>query len=391
MKTTRSIIGLALLLIAVPAIRLQAEEQASLHPKFSDAIKSLAADVIKYVDSEPETERGIRVGSWDGPGGGGSLISITLRETLQSAGITIKKISGYSVSGSYEQDQNATGRHVTVVTAAIKNTSGNEVHVLRRRLITDDKIAIKLFGVTVDNTAAADAEETQLAQADDKTPSETPIESPSKTQSHLRETIANPKTSTIHVSSNPGGTQSIVRFAKDSPYGIELMVREAGGAFNTCQIAVEDGLPFTDINEKQIYAIKIHNATGNPVGVDISIDGVNIFAFSDNPAWKKLGKVLIRPGHGVIKGWSGKGTAVNEFTIVEYGESAAAELGLFEGVGSITAVFHPAQEKKSATGRGEELNHAFEPVHAGFSDEILGSVSIKYVREKPPGDLPPAG
>ena len=390
MKVTRSFAGPILLFFALAAGVVKAEEQASLHPRFSDAIKSLSEDVVKYIQSEPETGNGIRVGSWDGPGGGGSLISITLRDALQTAGIKLKKVSGYSVSGGYEQDQNATGRHVTVIKASIKNTSGNEVHVLRRRLITDDKIAIKLFGVTVDNTAASDATETQLAIEDDKTPSETPIDSPDKSKAQLRETIANPKTSTLHVGANPSGTNSIVRFAKDSPYGVELMVK-SGDAYNTCAIEVEDGLPFTDITEKQVYAIKIHNNTANAVGVDINIDGVNIFAFSDNPTWKELGKVLVRPGHGVIKGWSGKGTAVNEFTIVEYGESAAAELGLFQGVGSITVVFHPAQEKKNATGRGEEIDHAFEPVHAGFSKDVLGSVSIKYVREKPPANLPPAG
>ena len=386
----RIIIG-TLSLIAWAAAHVQADE-ASLHPKFSDAIDSIAADVIKYIQSEPETEEAIRIGSWDGPGGGGSLISIKLREVLQEANITLKKVSGYSISGSYEQDQNSTGRHVTVITANIKNTSGNEVHVLRRRLVTDDKVAIRLFGVTVDNTAASDAEETEIAKKEGKVPNQTPLGSTKKSDAQLRDTIANPKQSTLDVSSSANaGPESVMRFAAGSPYGVELLVSQEDGSMAPCPIQVEDGTSFADIGVKQVYAIKIYNGSGKEVGVDISIDGVNIFAFSDNPTWKSLGKVLVRPGQGIIRGWSGKGTSVNKFTIVEYGESAAAELGLFQGVGSITVVFHPAHESKNATGRGEQLNHAFEPAHARFDENVLGSISVKYVREKPPTDLPPAG
>jgi len=368
-----------------------ADDQPAVHPKFSEAIIGIAADVAQYVKAETDTDGGIGVGSWQGPGGGGSMVSQALREKLGEAGVAINKIGGYSVSGNYEQDKNELGKHVTVLTASIKNPSGNEVHVLRRRLVTDDRVAIELFGATVDNTAASDAAERIAAEEQGKKPGETPIDSTAKTQSQIRQTIANPKTTTLNVSAgSSGGINSLVRFASESPYGVELLVRDAnGGEYAPCAIAVDNGLSHTDIKRTQVYAIKIHNDSGAPVGATVSIDGINIFTFSDNPHWKKLGKVLIRPGGGVIKGWAGQGSSVNEFTIVEYGESAIAELGLFEGMGSITVVFHQALEKKSATGRGKSVDNELKLAHATFSDNVLGSVSIKYVRESTPTDLPP--
>lgn len=367
-----------------------AEDTANIHPKFSEAILSIAADVAKYVKTEPETDGGIRVGSWQGPGGGGGMVSVALRQQLTAADVTLSKVGGFSISGNYEQDENDLGRHVTVLTASIKNPGGNEVHVLRRRLITDDRIAIELFGATVDNTAASDAEETYDAEKTGKRPAETPVQSIAKTQSNIRETIANPKTTTAHVGIGSAGGKSVVRFGAKSPYGVELLVRDAtGGDYTPCAIGFDNGLSHTDIKRSQVYAIRIHNGSGSPVGASVSIDGINMFSFSDNPYWKKLGKVLIRPGGGIIKGWAGQGMSVNEFTIVEYGESAIAELGLVEGMGSITVVFHPAFESKSATGRGKSVDNALNSAHARFSDDVLGSVSIKYIRESVPVDLPP--
>jgi hypothetical protein len=382
-----------LAILALLAATVGAEEQASVHPKFSEAISDLAGEIIKFVTTEPETDGAVRVGTWQGPGGGGSVISVSLRDQLGSK-LSLKKVGGYSISGQYEQDQNTSGKHVTVITASLKNPAGNEVHVFRRRLVTDDRMALELFGTTLDNTAASNTTERQLAVNSGKTPERTPIESQQKVAENIRRQIANPATSTAVVNSSGSGpgngsVGSLVRYSNSSPYAVELLVRNAkDDQYHPCSVSIEDGIPHTNITAEQVYAIKIHNNTDAPVGVSIAIDGINTYAFSDNPYWKQLGKTLIHPRGGIIRGWAGRGTAVNEFTIVEYGKSAAAELGLVDGIGSITVIFYPVYVSKGATGRGRELDHELRPVHAQFSDEILGSVSIKYLRESIPTDLP---
>lgn len=366
------------------------EAQAKLHAAFSEAISELASDIAKYVKSESETDGAIRIGSWEGPAGGGSRISQTLKSLLANQ-VNVKSFGGYTVSGSYQQDENTEGKHVTVITATIKNPGGNPVQTLPKRLVTDQKLAIELFGANVDLTGASDPDEKQLLEKEKKKPGEQPLGDSEAVAKKVRDRIANPKdNATVFVApGKSGGAPSIVRFSKDSPYGVELLVRDAkaptDAPYSACEVGLDGGIPHTDITPQKVYAIRIHNDTGHPVGVSITIDGINLYTFSDNAYWKELGKTLILGSEGTIRGWPTRGAAVEEFTIVSYAESAAGQLGATEGVGSITIVFHPAEISKNATGRGREIDHQLRPVHAVFSDKILGSVSIQYVR---PADLP---
>jgi hypothetical protein len=287
----------AMLLAPAQADDAQANDaQAKLHAAFSEAISELAGDIAKYVKSETETDGAIRIGSWEGPSGGGSRISQALKTSLGTQ-VNVKGFGGYSVSGSYQQDENTEGKHVTVITATIKNPGGNPVQTLPKRLVTDQKLAIELFGANVDLTAASDPDEKQLLEKEKKKPSEHPLEDEKAVAQKLRDRIANPKdNATVFVSSGEaaGGDSSIVRFSKDSPYGVELLIRDAkaptDAPYAGCQVAVDGGIPHTDITRDKVYAIRIHNGSGTPVGVSITIDGINLYTFSDNAYWKELGQ-----------------------------------------------------------------------------------------------------
>src|SRR4029077_21190276 len=66
----------------------------------------------------------------------------------------------------------------------------------------------------------------------------------------------------------------------DSPYGIEVLVKTRG-EYQPRPAQLVDGLAFVPIKRDEVYAIKLINDTPHDAAVTLSIDGLNVFAFSE--------------------------------------------------------------------------------------------------------------
>ncbi len=156
-----------------------------------------------------------------------------------------------------------------------------------------------------------------------------------------------------------------------------------------------------ELEQKDLYAVRLINNTKNLAAATLTIDGLNMFTFSDVSDYRGLGKVLVPPGpQGVlIKGWHRTDERSDSFEVCDVGESAAVgvkngpagQVVVDDKVGVITALFAvaldvdsnsaaPADEPRIisvGTKLGPALNQAYRPmrVKIGENREVI---SIRY-------------
>ncbi|MFN9717676.1 MAG: hypothetical protein ACK58L_03220 [Planctomycetota bacterium] len=181
-------------------------------------------------------------------------------------------------------------------------------------------------------------------------------------------------------------------------YAIEILVRD-GDSYQPHTIVPDSkGRPFVELHNDAIYGVRLINDSDHTAAVDLRIDGVSSFAFSETKSefW------IIDPhSHVDIIGWHKSNDKSTEFKVVEdFSDSAVAKLNLkpSASVGLITAAFRaawepdampPADEPKlladlggrerSATGFGNDVGFRTRQVslNIGAPRDII---SVRYNR-----------
>jgi hypothetical protein len=156
----------------------------------------------------------------------------------------------------------------------------------------------------------------------------------------------------------------------------------------------EEGQAFVDIKRSEIYEIRLHNATTDEAGVTITIDGLDVFAFSEvrNPktGGPKYTHYIIRPGKAeTIVGWHLRDNPpdnYSSFLVTEYGKGASSRAVSQARAkrGVITVTFAPAHKGKprsagDETGFGPPRSVRVEPVQRTIGP-VREVVSIRYTR-----------
>ena len=126
----------------------------------------------------------------------------------------------------------------------------------------------------------------------------------------------------------------------NSPYGIEICVK-SGDEYLPRPAQDVNGLAFLKIARGESYAIKLVNNSPHDAAVRLSIDGISVFAFSENPNYKHF--IVRAKAKKLITGWHRTNEVSDEFLVTSYSKSAAAEvLPSSPSIGTITATFMPA-------------------------------------------------
>jgi hypothetical protein len=177
-----------------------------------------------------------------------------------------------------------------------------------------------------------------------------------------------------------------------------LLVKSPGG-YEPRTVDLEEGLAFVKINRDEVYGIRIINDSPMDAAVVITIDGVNIFAFSEHKDYKHY--IIAAGTRPIIKGWHRNNKISDEFLVGDFSKSAAASLLPNGGaIGTITATFAaawppnqpaPADELLLAT-RGNNATIVGPPVSQEFNEvrrhtgRVRAAISVRYSK---PDDLPP--
>jgi hypothetical protein len=131
--------------------------------------------------------------------------------------------------------------------------------------------------------------------------------------------------------------------AGDSPYALELLVPRAGKA-EPRELKLDEGLAMADVKREETFQIRIVNESAFDAAVLLTIDGLSVFAFSENPAFRRAGWLIIPArSSAVISGWHRTPQRTDPFTVHRYAGSAAAAFDPKSlEIGTITAVFAAA-------------------------------------------------
>lgn len=337
-------------------------------------LAALAKDVKKFLDGRNARE--IAVGAFTGPdsmpASSGPAISQILSTELHGLGIQVKPKARLKVLGKYKDVEDKKTEYLAVALSATIVDDRDKVLVnLDRRGIFGDESVSALMGLTVQLPPDGDN-----ATRDKK----------------LKESIDKPQAYLV---------MNRIGAAKESPYGVEILVK-AGEQWVPRKPRLENGLPYVEIKRDEVYAVRVINDSLNEAAITLTIDGLNLFAFSDERDKKtgrpKYSQVVLAPkSKGTITGWHRSNTVSNEFLVTEYPKSAAAELQSTAKVGTITVSFAASWQKNTkppadepqdayayarsgnATGRGADVEKKFKEVERQFG-VVRSAISVRYTK-----------
>jgi hypothetical protein len=181
-----------------------------------------------------------------------------------------------------------------------------------------------------------------------------------------------------------------------SPFSVEVLVKPSVNAKAVERTArLEDGRAFVDVRRKELYEIRVHNQSAHEVGVAITIDGLDVFAFSEvrNPKTNRprYTHYIVAPKkQATIVGWHLRDKQPNNyssFLVTEYGKGASARVvdRASGEQGVITVAFFPSYQgakprtSNDETGFGPPVSVKVQPVQRFFG-AMLEAVSIRYTR-----------
>jgi len=167
-------------------------------------------------------------------------------------------------------------------------------------------------------------------------------------------------------------------------FGFEIRVRQGNSDRSAARTPkVNDGRAFVDLVKGEEYIVRLHNHANFEAAVTLTVDGLNMFAFSEEGNFGS--QVLIPSGKFVdIPGWYINSQQTDVFEISTYSKSAAAEKNVpVTSIGVITATFHESVEGSSrdpkATARGRRIGKKYVRVNRVIKD-AQAVISVRYER-----------
>lgn len=308
----------------------------------------------------------------------GPAIAKCLADELKRLGVTVKPKAEFEVNGRYQDvDDKETQLLAVQIKARVVDRAGDEIMVLEPRAIFNMTTIALLTGVTVVMPADGTVQERNEAL----------VEALDEPEAHF--------------------DGSRITAGADSPYAIEILVKsEEGYRPRAASSQGDDGFAFLKLQRGELYAIKLINDSPHDAAVTVSIDGLNIFEFSENKNYTHY--IVPSRQSLVVPGWHRTNQVSDAFQVTEYAKSAAAEALVSSAtVGTITASFAAAWAKDAeppddeaptpkggvqddATGKGPPVDFKLVEVVRQVG-RLRASVSVRYNKDAAPATLPAPG
>ncbi len=181
-----------------------------------------------------------------------------------------------------------------------------------------------------------------------------------------------------------------------SRFAIEVLVK-SGDRFEPVRPSEDGGLAFVDLKRGQVFAIKLINDSGFDAAVEMRLDGLSVFAFSQNKNYRHF--IVGARKSALIKGWHRSNEVSDEFEIGDYSKSAVKELlANPDNIGTITVSFAAAWDPKGEKPKdeGTKFRDPFNPaiirgnaVKTPYTEVVRESgrirdiISVRYKRPTP--------
>ena len=342
----------------------RAQQPDDLHRELAEVARQVKALL------DQKGNDAIAVGDFRGPArlasSSGPAIAKALAEDLQKLGVIVRRRAALEVNGEYRDVEDQKTRLLSVeIKAHVIDRSGAELVAFEPRGVFSVPLIAAITGISSVSLPPG---------ADDK-----------ERNKVLESALDDPK---VHLA----GTRICAR--PGSPYAIEVLVEE-NGRFRPRAATSDDGMAFVKIRRGETYAIKLINDSPFDAAVILTIDGLNVFAFSANKNYSLW--VVPKKQTLTVPGWHRTNAKADSFLVTEYAKSAVAEaLPSSASVGTITASFAAAWPQGSnppedeapsrkggragdATGRGPETPTSFVEVVREIG-RLRDAISVRYTK-----------
>lgn len=358
-------LGIGLIALLCLAVQLPAAHGAT---EFKKQVAEAAKGIADFLKQKGEEK--IAVGQFTGPSkmpsSSGPAIVKGLTDELTTLGITVSRRAKLEVKGDYLAVVDETKRGpAALLHGRILDPAGKVLFEFEKGF-SNEATVTEMFGLTVTLP---------------------PDEAPRERKKRLRESIDEPQTNFA---------ETRILTGPESPYEMEVLISTPTGYVPRAPTN-DDGLAFVDIKKEESYAVRIYNKSPYDAAVSVSIDGLNMFAFTDVPQYRDMGIVIVPAGSsGTVRGWHRNNQVSDAFLVTDYAKSAAAELKQTSDIGMITCTFAAAwpqgteappdesvKRNELATARGAQLEAKYQEV-ARHIGKTRGAVSVRYIKPVAP-------
>lgn len=359
-KRLPTLLGVIVLLLAQPA-------NANVNVRREMA--SVAADIANVLKAYGEES--ISVGQFTSPpqlaASAGPGIAHILSEELIKIGIEVKRRAEFGVEGKYRDvTDSKTGRIAAEISGTLTDKTGKIVLEFSQGLL-GDAIVASLFGTTVEFP---------------------PRETMKQRDQRLVKSLDQPHTTF---------QKARIMTQPSSLFAIEILSAPKGHSqYKQVTPKDDEGLAFVPLMRNDVYQVRIINNAPFDAAVTLTIDGLNMFTFSEHSEYSYV--IIKARTSGVIKGWHRTNRVSDEFLVTEFAKSAVAQrLSNSSSIGTITASFaaawpvgspppadenrnaHPSSKSGNATGRGAEVASKYTEVRRELG-AVRSVISVRYSR-----------
>ncbi len=366
------------------------------------ALRAIAEDAAKVLTGKGEATA--TVGAFSGVGdianmasSGPTLIRELTRE-LTSRKIAVQQRCKYTILGEFgEVEDKASGKQAVEIKWKIIETKNRDAVLVQ----SSSPEIIRAKGGTAHSYVTNQAAITVMLGLTADLP---PTDNDNRRQEALKDAIDKPKVFC--------GAQQI-KSSADSPFAMTLLTAPAkspkagkrGFTDYTARSPKDDsGFAFVPIKRDEVYAVQLFNDAPFEAAVELRIDGLSMYTFSDkafrDAKDQPIYRYVIVPSKKsvLVAGWHVTNDFSDEFLVTAYAKSAAFQFGNSANVGTITACYHaswdrktgkpPADEPKNptqsaspadATGRGTRFDQKYIPVEYDVG-VVRTTVSARYTK-----------
>jgi len=208
-----------------------------------------------------------------------------------------------------------------------------------------------------------------------------------------------------------GPNKTLISSSEKSQYDVEIRVRPQAaynsgkGSAEPRPADVQKGQAFVKIEQHEMYEVHVRNRAGREVAVAVTIDGIDMFHFCQDPKpgggapayshWIMGAGSETKPTTLAVPGWFNTAKDPEKtylaFLVVTHGKGAVSEAGVKARgqVGVIRVGIYECYELKPGsaprsgdeTGKGPPIGGKVKVVPYGVGAE-LDAVSVRYTREQ---------
>jgi hypothetical protein len=355
------------------AVLVGTASPASASDELRNSLKKLAEGILDVTGHKP-----VSIGQFSPTGLPYSNAGVGIEQVLRAELEVIEKgcvtaHAPYEVKGDYLLVHSPTDKErkeIKIKARLIKIETGDEVEL-------SSKAMLETY-VSGTNTLA------EITQVTGYVP---PDGTKDERNKALQKQIKNP---TVFVG---GPEYTLISSHQGSPFAVEILVKsaESSGPALPRPAHVEHGFAYVDIQRNEIYELKIHNKTGRPVAVNVSIDGLDAFHFCKErkaDGRPKFSRFVALQEVLPIVGWFITPEKALSFLVTEYGKGAVSYAGVARGqVGVIHVQFSECSSLAygakprggNETGFGPPRKTSLKPVNYQF-EPPHDFVTIRYNR-----------